>query len=94
MSGLPIAQTGPTCGIYALINGLCSMSDIQLKKSDADKIVYDLLYKQFYCHNHNETFIGEFFDICNFTKFIKKHINYLSQKIGVDIKQYKVYISE
>ncbi|MDP7991391.1 hypothetical protein Q9B79_16500 [Bacillus sp. MHSD_36] len=71
-----INQTGPTCGLYSIVNGLLIMNKISNpKKEKIDKVIYELL-KNFKFEIKDEkltgyTLVGEFFIFDIFTKFIE-----------------------
>lgn len=87
-----INQTGPTCGIYGIVNGILNMNKVSIPNKDrVDQKIYELLENFRYEIKDKEltrcTFLGEFFQLDIFTKFINDVINELHKSIisgGVD----------
>lgn len=62
---ISIKQTGPTCGIYAMLNGLYNLNKIKnVSKKQTDDVVCNLLSKNVITKRGNaingNTFLGEF----------------------------------
>ncbi|AKR38868.1 hypothetical protein P4K49_28270 [Bacillus cereus] len=72
---LDINQTGPTCGIYGLANGLLNMNKVSShKKEKIDQEIYELL-KGFKFRIKDNVFtgytlVGEFFKFNTFKRYI------------------------
>lgn len=82
---LVVKQIGPTCGIYALINGILEMYNIKNKRdAKVHKIVLQLLKKNELEDKNlsdGKTFIGEFFEIDNYLIFIRNNYNFIVQSL-------------
>lgn len=99
-----IKQTGPTCGIYALINSLCTLNGVhKTSKKNIDKLVLDLLdnnkFKKGKGGLIGYTLVGEFFDFSTFQKFIKANIEAIHSditnvKCDKKEKNYKIELKE
>ncbi|MFB8331285.1 hypothetical protein ACFC3Y_25490 [Bacillus wiedmannii] len=81
-----IKQTGPNCGIYALINRLCTLNGVhKTSKKNIDKIVLHLLDENKLKKGREGligyTLVGEFFDFSTFQKFIKVNIGAIHNNI-------------
>lgn len=83
---LDINQTGPTCGIYGLANGLLNMNKVSShKKEKIDQEIYELLKEFKFRIQDNEftgyTLVGEFFKFNTFKRFIENVIHELHKNI-------------
>ncbi|WP_410491840.1 hypothetical protein QMA40_29950 (plasmid) [Bacillus thuringiensis] len=83
---LDINQTGPTCGIYGLANGLLNMNKVSShKKEKIDQEIYELLKEYKFRIKDNEftgyTLVGEFFKFNTFKRFIENVIHELHKNI-------------
>ncbi|MGM2731523.1 hypothetical protein ACS2QU_27685 [Bacillus cereus group sp. Bce005] len=83
---LDINQTGPTCGIYGLANGLLNMNKVSShKKEKIDQEIYELLKEFKFRIKDNEftgyTLVGEFFKFNTFKRFIENVIHELHKNI-------------
>ncbi|HFU7058128.1 TPA: hypothetical protein ACGN81_005225 [Bacillus cereus] len=81
-----ISQTGPTCGLYALTNGLLMMNKVHdPKKEKIDPVIYELLEKYKFVTEDAKligyTLVGEFFQFDTFTKFIDDAIHELHENL-------------
>ncbi|EJP81478.1 hypothetical protein AB3H50_28355 [Bacillus pacificus] len=87
-----IKQTGPTCGIYAFINGMYHINQKKdVSKKQADKMVYSFLEANIVKDDSNSktgtTFVGEFFDFESYISFLNKIKNtFIYKNIDYDIK--------
>lgn len=91
-------QVGPTCGIYAFLNGMkvfYSLNELDDKRMH--KIVFELLEKNGIKiegekeeineqkYKDRMTFIGEFFDIDNFVDFLEENKKLIIKKINENL---------
>ncbi|MGW5983144.1 hypothetical protein ACWFOP_22485 [Bacillus mycoides] len=81
-----INQTGPTCGIYGLANGLLNMNKVSgHKKEKIDQEIYEILKKFKFEIKDDKltgyTLVGEFFQFDTFTRFINDVIHELHKNI-------------
>lgn len=104
-------QVGPTCGIYAFLNGLKVFYNLkELDDKKIHRVVLKLLEENEIPLNEKSekerisklinkkgmTFIGEFFDIDNYVRFLKKNQKTIfleiksSQKLTIEIKKIKI----
>ncbi len=99
-----VKQKGPTCGMYALLNGIFMFHNIKgFRTTKTHKIVLRLL-KENQLDKDNDaegrTFVGEFFDIDEYLLFITRNkeliTNEISNYFGEDIRfeVYKVPFSQ
>ncbi|WP_020063256.1 hypothetical protein [Bacillus sp. 123MFChir2] len=92
-----VKQTGPTCGIYAFINGINNInSDKKISKEKADKLLYQLLDNNLIKERRNGitgiTFVGEFFDFELFVQFLKVNIDNFKENISYRNIKYSINI--
>ncbi|WP_214859018.1 hypothetical protein [Exiguobacterium sp. s191] len=104
-------QVGPTCGIYAFLNGLKVFYDFkELDDKIIHRVVLELLKENEIPLNEESdegkistlinkrgmTFIGEFFNINNYVKFLEKSQKKIfteiknSQNLNIEIKKIKI----
>ncbi|WP_305927869.1 hypothetical protein [Bacillus mycoides] len=81
-----VNQTGPTCGIYGLANGLLNMNKVSgHKKEKIDQEIYELLKDFKFRIKDNKltgyTLVGEFFKFNTFKRFIDDVIHELHKNI-------------
>jgi len=93
-----VKQKGPTCGMYALLNGIFMLHNIKgFRTTKTHKIVLRLLKENQLDNNHDKdndakgrTFVGEFFDIEEYCSFITNNkeliTNEISNYFGEDIR--------
>lgn len=93
-----IKQTGPTCGIYALLNGIYTINKINPTKKKTDEIVYQLLtenvMREDTDNKQRKTFVGEFFDFDIFKEFVLNNVSFINKKINCDSITYSVEIKD
>lgn len=97
-------QVGPTCGIYAFLNGLKVFYDLkELDDKMIHKVVFELLKENEIplkkesdrekiserINTDGMTFIGEFFDIDNYVRFLEKTQKKISE-LNIEIKKIKI----
>ncbi|MYW25488.1 hypothetical protein GTY48_17945 [Bacillus thuringiensis] len=94
---ISIKQTGPTCGIYAMLNGLYNLNKIKnVSKKQTDDVVCNLLSKNVITKRGNvingNTFLGEFFDLNLYKKFLDNNLEIFNQVTGCKDIKYDVSI--
>ncbi|PFL59975.1 hypothetical protein COJ27_23045 [Bacillus cereus] len=96
---ISIKQTGPTCGIYAMLNGLYNLNKIKSKsvtKKQTDDVVCDLLSKNVITKRgiaiNGNTFLGEFFDLNLYRMFLDNNLEIFNQATGCEDIKYDVSI--
>ncbi|MCY9508460.1 hypothetical protein M5W68_21970 [Paenibacillus larvae] len=93
-----IKQTGPTCGIYALLNGIYTINQINPTRKKTDEIVYHILtenvMREDTDNKQRKTFVGEFFDFDIFKEFVLNNVSFINKKINCDSITYSVEIKE
>ncbi|AQZ49368.1 hypothetical protein ERICIV_04634 (plasmid) [Paenibacillus larvae subsp. larvae] len=93
-----IKQTGPTCGIYALLNGIYTINPINPTKKKTDEIVYHILtenvMREDTDNKQRKTFVGEFFDFDIFKEFVLNNVSFINKKINCDSITYSVEIKD
>lgn len=92
-----IKQTGPTCGIYAFINGMYHINQKKdVSKKQADKMVYSFLEANIVKDDSNSktgtTFVGEFLILNRISPFLIKSKILSSIKISIMILKLKMLI--
>ncbi|HFJ9281635.1 TPA: hypothetical protein ACGW6Z_005944 [Bacillus cereus] len=96
---ISIKQTGPTCGIYAMLNGLYNLNKIKdVSKKQTDDVVCNLLSKNVITKRGNaingKTFLGEFFDLNLYKKFLDNNLEIFNQATGCEDIKYDVSIKK
>ncbi|MBE7128039.1 hypothetical protein [Bacillus mycoides] len=94
---ISIKQTGPTCGIYAMLNGLYNLNKIKsVTKKQTDDVVCDLLSKNVITKRgiaiNGNTFLGEFFDLNLYRMFLDNNLEIFNQATGCEDIKYDVSI--
>jgi len=94
---ISIKQTGPTCGIYAMLNGLYNLNKIKnVSKKQTDDVVCNLLSKNVITKRGNaingNTFLGEFFDLNLYKKFLDNDLEIFNRATGCEDIKYDVSI--
>ncbi|RXG07689.1 hypothetical protein EO768_15770 [Bacillus cereus] len=102
--GIVVRQSGPTCGIYALINGIYAINHVKdINQDEADGVVCEILRENFINKKDNprngetiqgKTFLGEYFKLDSFKQFVMDNYKKIHESIGcIDIK-YKIEVRE
>ncbi|PHD33311.1 hypothetical protein COF65_31260 [Bacillus toyonensis] len=94
---ISIKQTGPTCGIYAMLNGLYNLNKIKsVTKKQTDDVVCNLLSKNVITKRgiaiNGNTFLGEFFDLNLYRMFLDNNLEIFNQATGCEYIKYDVSI--
>ncbi|EJR30052.1 hypothetical protein [Bacillus mycoides] len=94
---ISIKQTGPTCGIYAMLNGLYNLNKIEaVSKKQTDEVVCNLLSKNVIKKRekaiNSKTYLGEFFDLNSYKNFIDNNWEIFNQVTGCEDVKYDVSI--
>ncbi|WP_214893664.1 hypothetical protein [Exiguobacterium sp. H66] len=81
-----VVQKGPTCGIYAFLNGIRTLFSLnKLTSDEMDKIVLMLLNKNELTYGNKDekgkTFVGEFFTVGDFLVFLENNYDYIIKEI-------------
>lgn len=94
---ISIKQTGPTCGIYAMLNGLYNLNKIKsVTKKQTDDVVCNLLRENVITKRgiaiNGNTFLGEFFDLNLYRLFLDNNWEIFNQATGCEDIKYDVSI--
>lgn len=87
---ISIKQNGPTCGIYAMLNGLYNLNSVTKKQTD--DVVCNLLSKNVITNRgiaiNGNTFLGGFFDLNLYKMFLVNNLEIFNQATGCDDIKY------